>query len=802
MECTMSGTIRVTFWKNVYATTTGQAQELSFDDLERIFRQPAGHFEGEKIHPGWSPAEFTADTRKRENVVRAFCLGLDFDKGISLAEVRANWTNTRGFLHTTRNHAPNAPRSRLIIELSRPVSANEYELLWDWASRAMATVAGGEVDPKAKDASRFWYLPGTTDGSPHDCLSIGGAPLDVDAVLAEMEEAGADASVHAAQSEADWGAVAPAPGTLGRAQAYLAKLPGAVSGSGGHQALWRATLCVVRGFCIPAEEAKRLLLAEYNPRCVPPWSDRELEHKVEDATTKAKLAWGYLLRGTDPAETRPLITVTNELHSVVDEAIRCLSSDPNVFQRNGKLVRVTHSQRSSGRMPLIQEISKHTLRETLTRCARWVKPSGPPGTQTSTSPSDQVVQTVLDRHEWSEVRSLTSVVETPTMRPDGSIVQHRGYDLATGFYYEPSIRFDTVADRPCPSDVEGACCALFQVWKEFPFACARDRSVAIAALLTLLARPAIRGNVPAFIFDANTRGAGKTLVVDAVSMIATGRAAPKVNYPVDKAELEKRLAAFAMQGTALIAFDNVTEPFGAGPLDAVLTCAGEVSFRKLGHNEAPTYPWQATITATGNNIDIVGDTARRVLVSRMVSKLERPEERAGFAHPDLLDWVREKRAELVAAGLTVLRGFHVAGRPQPDTRTWGAFEPWTRLVRAALMHAGEPDILAAKVPGASQPQATAHALLLRGITTAFPRGATARDILDTVFGAAGTQGAQCVTQLREAIDALVPTAKGGAPSSASLGTVLRGLKERNVGGLKLVSQDGRGGICRWRVEPL
>ncbi len=69
--------------------------------------------------------------------------------------------------------------------------------------------------------------------------------------------------------------------------AYLAKLPPAVSGSGGHNATLRAACECVR-FGLTDSEAMQAL-AEYNRRCSPQWSERELAHKLADAR---KLAGG------------------------------------------------------------------------------------------------------------------------------------------------------------------------------------------------------------------------------------------------------------------------------------------------------------------------------------------------------------------------------------------------------------------------------------------------------------------------------------------------------------------------------
>lgn len=81
-----------------------------------------------------------------------------------------------------------------------------------------------------------------------------------------------------------------------RASAYLARIGGATSGEGGHQQTWAAALAMVRGFDLSEGEAFSLLSREYNPRCTPPWSERELRHKIVDALNNAHVERGYLLR--------------------------------------------------------------------------------------------------------------------------------------------------------------------------------------------------------------------------------------------------------------------------------------------------------------------------------------------------------------------------------------------------------------------------------------------------------------------------------------------------------------------------
>lgn len=78
----------------------------------------------------------------------------------------------------------------------------------------------------------------------------------------------------------------PADAVERRAAAYLDAMPPAISGQGGHNATYAAATALVHGFELAPNAALRLLLERYNPRCKPPWSEKELRHKVENAAEK------------------------------------------------------------------------------------------------------------------------------------------------------------------------------------------------------------------------------------------------------------------------------------------------------------------------------------------------------------------------------------------------------------------------------------------------------------------------------------------------------------------------------------
>jgi hypothetical protein len=306
----------------------------------------------------------------------------------------------------------------------------------------------------------------------------------------------------------------------------------------------------------------------------------------------------------------PSIRIGTELHDVVDQAIEALRADDDLYQRDGCLVHVVRATSAEADTdasvvadtPQIRRMAIPTLRERLTRVAHWERYDKRSEEWVRVIPNDPIVHATTNRGMWDGLRPIVGIIEAPALRPDGTIITTPGYDAQTGFLYVPNAEFPPVPLEPTQEDAQRALEALRECFCDFPYRSEEHRSTTIAALLTLVARPAIRGSVPAFLFDAATRGSGKTLQGDGISLIATGRTSAKMNYPADDTELEKVLGSYAIRAPALVNFDNVTRQFGGGPLDRCLTAEDTVELRILGKSEIPTLRWRSTIIATGNNI--------------------------------------------------------------------------------------------------------------------------------------------------------------------------------------------------------
>jgi hypothetical protein len=394
------------------------------------------------------------------------------------------------------------------------------------------------------------------------------------------------------------------------------------------------------------------------------------------------------------------------------------------------------------------------------------------------------------------------VTEAPTLRPDGSVIVEPGYDKATGILYCPTVEFPPIEPRPSRDRCVAAVKALLDVVSDFPFEAAHHRSAWLAGLLSVVGRFAFRGPAPLFLHDANVAGAGKGLLVDVAALIATGRVAARMSPADNDAEMRKRITSIAMGGDRLVLIDNVIASLGGASLDAALT-ADEWQDRVLCTNTKTVRLLLTMIWfASGNNVELMGDTSRRVAHVRLRSPEEVPEERRGLRIADLRGHVCEHRPHLLVEALTLLTGYCVAGRPVMDLPPWGSYEAWSSLIRAALVWVGEADPAAGRqeLRSASDVEAGAlHSLVTGWANLVATRGrpCTARTALDEI----AMSPTDDYAELRAALAELAHVPEDRL-SSHTVGNVLRRVRDRVVGGRALVeARTDRNGVALWTVVP-
>jgi hypothetical protein len=510
----------------------------------------------------------------------------------------------------------------------------------------------------------------------------------------------------------------------------------------------------------------------------------------------------------DDDDGRPVVLIGVDEARVNRQATAAVAMHPDLYQRANMLVHVLRDQvrcrsiiRPPG-SPRIAPLPNAKLREMMAETASWwirrkrgekvsVEPAHPP---------EWSVNAMVAQGNWpEEVRYLEAVVEAPTLRPNGTILATPGWDPETGLLYEPRLEFPAVPDRPSKDVARAAADRLLALVINFPFKGDEHKAAWLSGLLTLFARFAYHGPTPLFLYNANSPGTGKTLLPALSSEIYDGRDMARTPYVARDEEMRKTITAVALAGDKTMLFDNIDQgtALGCASLDAALTTTSWKD-RILGTSQMTAdLPLFTIWFASGNNVSLRGDIHRRVVPCRLETEDEHPEERTGFAIPDLIGHVRHHRAKLVADVLTVLRGYFVAGQPDQRLTPMGSYEGWCRVVRGAVYWATGLDPLATREGIVNADEAlVVHAALLEGWSQLPGGKGTGVTVAQALRYLRGDQANQFET-LRDALMPLSKTDK--LPTEKLVGYRLRALRGRVVNGRSIQGEPNRDGVVPWRV---
>jgi hypothetical protein len=477
-------------------------------------------------------------------------------------------------------------------------------------------------------------------------------------------------------------------------------------------------------------EAEQIVAGDYAGR-VGGVNQKGVTEAYSDAEARASVASAYSRPAREPARKtvlsgagqtpeaegeggaeRPVIYLSvPKLDAVIGKSIAALreayQDKPRFFVQGHRMVHVVRD--AKGRAS-IAEAGEVFLRPELERVADYVKKKD--GHKAPAWPTLDLARGILARppREWG-LPELRGVVTGPVLRPDGTIVTKPGYDAALRLYYAPvrKLALPPIPDAPTQEDCRQAAQVIGEVIAEFPFVSKADRANYFALLLTPFLRHLV-DNVPLALLDSPQQGTGKTLLALVLAWIYEGAEPNTWPAPSSQEKWEKDLTTILLGGRAITIFDNVGHTLHAPVLAKILT-SSEHSDRMMRTHTEMRIPNTTLFVATGNNIRVGGDLARRCYRIRIDAKMARPWKRKGFRIPRLKAYVRKHRGELLAALLTMIRGWYAAGRPIPKTpkrdkqgspvvdkqgkpvvvspgELGGGFEDWSRKVGRILAYAG------------------------------------------------------------------------------------------------------------------
>jgi len=389
-------------------------------------------------------------------------------------------------------------------------------------------------------------------------------------------------------------------------------------------------------------------------------------------------------------ERDAVIVVDGDLGPQVDAVVTALAKHPDLYSRTNSMVM---AGRGGDGLTQLRTVSKASARVIMEERAVFLEErrgkDGP--TMKRCRVDDRLVDAVLAMPErWGGViREVRAVHRLPVLRIDGSMIGE-GYDPDSKLLVDFSG-----ATYPEPKTTREAAVKAVE-WLEdlvcdFPWESELDRSTMVALLITATMRRTFR-LCPGFLIDSPSSGIGKGTLVNMTSMLMSGRMPANMNQPGGEDELRKSVFSFLRDGVEHLSIDNITLPFGGEAYDTMMT--SEVyTQRVLGKSETESVPNRTLITITGRNVKFRGDGVGRTVRARMITMMERPDVGRTFKYPDLVEYVLEHRAELVAACLSIARAYLLAGRPNKcaPLREYGE---WNAMVREPLMWLGRGDVIA------------------------------------------------------------------------------------------------------------
>jgi hypothetical protein len=310
------------------------------------------------------------------------------------------------------------------------------------------------------------------------------------------------------------------------------------------------------------------------------------------------------------------------------------------------------------------------------------------GGKEEVTPSSNVLNAVLAPKEWPHLRTLYGIIGAPVLRQDGTLLQAPGYDAATGLYLASKVPISLVPEKPSAAQVKEAREFLSgNFLGDFPWAGPADKANYFGLLVTPVLRSYLRTLIPFGVITSTTPSSGKTILTCGLGMLYGQRV---LTWPgSDEAELRKAITSVLADPVGTIIFDNLAEGSVIdSPVLARLITDRTWADRLLSKNVTAAFANDRVWTATGNNLRLGGDMRTRSVLVSLNPDMPRPEERTGFAIPNLDQWILRavNQQTLLWHLLVLITDWTSHGAPRQAGLTMRQFTPWAEAVGGFLAH--------------------------------------------------------------------------------------------------------------------
>jgi hypothetical protein len=267
---------------------------------------------------------------------------------------------------------------------------------------------------------------------------------------------------------------------------------------------------------------------------------------------------------------------------------------------------------------------------------------------------------------------IERIVSMPVFSSAGKLLTN-GYHASERVLVQSPI-------NPTAMPIDDAKALLWELFQDFPFATQADYANTIGYLLLPFIR-SMCGATPLHLIDAAQRGTGKGLLNDIIHSI-WGVENEVGGLPLMEEEQRKAITSRLASAPLSIAFDDVSLLQGHA-LQRAIT-ARVWTDRLLGGNKNITVPVQCIWSATGNNTTLAGDMVRRVVLIRLESQHERPEDRTDTkrSESELRLWAIQNRTTFVSACVSLIQ--HGIAHDNAGGVAFGGFDEYASVLGRIL----------------------------------------------------------------------------------------------------------------------
>lgn len=503
-------------------------------------------------------------------------------------------------------------------------------------------------------------------------------------------------------------------------------------------------------------------------------------------------------------EVLPEIDLGSEQEAMV-EIVKVISTGliPHLYVKDGVLVHVhpkTNAQCSEVAVQVVTADLLNLLLAQHVRTFKWASggKDNPP-VRKACAPMISALRAVTANSYWPDVKPLTGILGTPTLRPDGSLIQECGYDETTGLYLAPAVKISKVPDKITDDQVRTSREFIFsKVFGEFCWSTPGDFANYLALLLSPMMRPYVKTTTPFGMITATTRGSGKTNLTDAIGMVY-GQSSQVLSGRGE--ELQKKITSILACNTSpVIVFDNVREGTSiSSEILATLITKESWDDRLLGASRTIEARNDRLWLASGNGLGVGGDMASRTVMVRLDPKMARPELRQ-FEMGQFSDWIREpgNREDLLYHLLILVQAWMQSGGTFDTDHTMRGFTRWAQIMGGLLKFHGLTGFLAnADDLAARDTDEEEWLVFLAKWHEIFgPQAKTSRELhasaqVDWVMGSSVDRWAKC----------FITDDDGMTPTTKRLGDMLAGHRDRIYGSYVMRSKRNKTTNCtEWWVE--